>query len=360
VGALNRFATVPFIFILSISPILLGAVQEADAYGPSDQNQSVPSADVVSTTIIASSPTNQFVGAAGDRSHLFVGLLNGTVLRIDPLTGRVTGSVSLPDANSAAHLLDYNGSLYVGTEWLNGALNTGPFHVYKIEPNTMRIVGQLAMHLRYANGFVMAFGGFLWAGDGQCTLYKIDPNSLEVKGTVLHVAEDEMIFDGRQYWTECSNVVSVLEPGRDLPVPVAWGSLTLPDRPRGLFSIGLRIYASGSLDSSLYALSVSGNSVVFNHVRPHHQNRYLTRDVVLYRGLVFGYETGPGADWGGIPGYVLVYDLDLHFRGATALPGPALSSDASQHTLFRIDGRLYFVTQSSVGYFDPVQFTSLN
>jgi hypothetical protein len=302
---------------------------------------------------VAVSRTSQFVGAVGYLSSLFVGLLNGTVIRMDSLSGRITGSVKLPDGNSAAHLTYYNGSLYVGTEWLRGAKNEAPFHVYRIEPQTMKILSAIPMNAHYANGFILAFNGFLWAGDGHCTLYKIDPNNLSVMGTVPGVAEDEMAFDGTRYWAECRNVVNVLKPANGLPIETASGSLSLPNRPRGFFLVDNGVYSSGSVNFTLYSMSLSGGLVVFRSAGALGDRSLPTRDVVQFGGLLYAYETGPGADSGRIPARVFVYGHNLQLREVVWLPGPALSLDASQHTLFSLNGRLYFVTESSVGYIEP-------
>jgi len=309
--------------------------------------------DTVNT--VAVSRTDQFVGAVGFMSSLFVGLLNGTVVRMDSLSGRITGSVELPDGNSAAHLTYFNGSLYVGTEWLLGANNHAPFHVYKIEPTTMKILGQVPMNARSANGFVLAFNGFLWAGDGHCTLYKIDPNDLDVMGTVPGVAEDEMVFDGTHYWTECMNVVNVLVPVNGLPVEVALGWLSPPNRPRGFFLLDNRIYSSGITNFTLYSMSLWGSAVLFRGEGDLGNRSLPTRDTMQFGGLVYAYETGPGADSGQTPGQIYVYEHDLRLVEVIRLTGPALPSDASQHTLFALNGRLYFVTESSIGYIEPIQ-----
>jgi hypothetical protein len=267
-GAWRRYVLVlAMLLLLGPFVVLIDAVEGEIAYAPGGQEQeSFVTALAPEMTTIAFSPNRQFVGAAGDSSYLFVGLLNGTVLQMDRFSGRISRSVRLPDGNSAAHLVYYDGSLYVGTEWLHGARDAPLFHVYQIEPRGMSVVRQLAMNSPYANGFVVAFGGFLWAGDGHCTLYKIDPSTLQVKGTVAHVAEDEMTFDGKNYWAECKNEVHVLHPSMDLPVEVAVGSLVLPDRPRGFFTIGSSVFASGTLDSTLYSMFLSGNAVDFKNV----------------------------------------------------------------------------------------------
>ena len=246
-----------FAAVLVIAMFALGTAGGPSITGPAvaPQGSGTRTSPV---TVIAVSRAGQFVGAVSGGSYLFVGLLNGTVLRVDPQTGQISGSALLPDGNSAAHLTFYNGSLYVGTEWLHGARNRAPFHVYKIEPTTMGILGEVPMTAHYANGFIMAFNGFLWAGDGRCTLLKIDPNTMEVKGTVPKVAEDELLFDGVHYWAECKNVINVLKPGNDLPVLVASGSLAFPTRPRGFFAIGPTSYAAGSQDFALYSKSMSG------------------------------------------------------------------------------------------------------
>jgi hypothetical protein len=305
-------------------------------------------------TVVASSRADQFVGAVGGTSSLFVGFLNGTVAKMDPLTGHPMGSVALPDGNSAAHLTYYDGYLYVGTEWLPFAKDKAPFHVYKIDPNTMKIVAQIPMESYYANGFVLAMNGFLWAGDGHCTLYKIDPKSLIVVGTAPGLAEDEMTFDGANYWAECKNTINVLEPTGDVPYAVASRRLPYPDRPRGFFIVNAAIYSSGSSDYTVYSMSLSGNSVVLRSVT-RAAGTTPTRDTVQYERLIYAYETGPGAISGELPASIFVYNRDLDLVGVVPIPGPALSLDASQHSLFTFDGRLYFVTGSSVGHIDGAQ-----
>ena len=321
------------------------------------------SGTIVNTVItVAVSRTEQFVGAIGYMSSLFVGLLNGTVVRMDALSGSITGSVKLPDGNSAAHLAFYNGSLYVGTEWLRGAEDRAPFHVYKVDPRTMNVVGQVSMNNHYANGFVLAFNGYLWAGDGHCTLYKIDPNDLDVMGTVPGAAEDEMVFDGTHYWTECRNMVNVLVPVDGIPTWVATGSLSLPNRPRGFFLLDGGVYSSGSANFTLYSMSLWKSTVLFRGEGDLGNQSLPTRDAMQFEGLLYAYETGPGADSGQIPGRIFVYEHDLRLIRTIRLVGPALPLDASQHTLFALDGRLYFVTESSVGFIEPIQvrFTSVS
>ena len=100
-------------------------------------------------------------------------------------------------------------------------------------------------------------------------------------------------------------------------------------------------------------MSLSGNSVVFKKAGVVGDQSLPTRDTMLYRGLLYAYGTGPGADSGKIPASVSVYGQDLRQMGVITLPGSALGLDASQHTLFALNGRLYFVTASSVGFFDP-------
>jgi hypothetical protein len=304
-------------------------------------------------TVVASSLADQFVGAVGGMSYLYVGLLNGTVLKMDSLTGHVAGSVTLPDGNSAAHLTYYNGALYVGTEWLLYSKDKAPFHVYKIDSKTMEILGQVPMESYFANGFVMAFSGFLWAGDGHCTLYKLDPTNLKVIGTVPGMAEDEMTFDGANYWAECLNKVNVLKPAPTLPYEIASGSLAFPNRPRGFFIVNSGLYTAGSLDFKIYAMSLSGDSVVFKSTAAKFSGTLPTRDTLQYGGLTYAYETGPGADYGRLPARIFVYDRDLNLLDTVTIPGAALSIDASQHSLFMFGGRLYFVTQSALGYIQP-------
>lgn len=322
--------------------------------GPGTQSQeSGTLANAV--TVIAVSRTDQFAGAVGEASTLFVGSLNGTVAKMDATTGHILGSVRLPDGNSAAHLTYYNGSLYVGTEWLIRARDQPPFHIYRIDPSTMKIAAQIPMESHFANGFVLAFNGFLWAGDGHCTLYKIDPNRMLVLGTIPEVAEDEMAFDGTHYWAECMSTVNVLIPGAGFPVPVASGSLSYPERPRGFFMIDNGIYTSGTLDFTIYSMSLAGRSVIFRSVVPKGDESTPTRDTVEFGGLIYAYETSPRADLGQLPARIYEYSRTLHLLSVVTLPGPALGVDASQHSLFTLDGKLYFVTESSVGHIELTQ-----
>jgi len=314
---------------------------------------SAPKHLTYSVTTVAVSPGNQFVGAVGGSSQLFVGYINGTVVKMDPQTGHVTGSAVMPDGNSAAHLDYYNGSLFVGTEYLHGARDTPPYHVYKIDPQKMTITGEVPMAVPYANGLVLPIDGYLWAADGHCSLYKIDPNTMQVKGVVLGAAEDELISDGTHYWGECRNVVNVMSRGGGLPEVVASGSLTYPNRPRGFFQVDSKVYSSGTQDYVLYSMSFLGSLVLFENSGALGNNSLPTRDSTMFGGLLYTYQTGSDADSGFMAANVFVYSHHLRLRTLIPLPGPALSSDASQHSLFFLDGRLYFVTQSAVGFVLP-------
>jgi hypothetical protein len=177
-----------------------------------------------------------------------------------------------------------------------------------------------------------------------------------VKGTVPGVAEDEFAFDGRYYWGECKNRVSVLQPGDGLPTALAAGSLTLPNRPRGFFTINNSIYASGSQDFKLYLMSFTGITVYFKALGALGDHSLPTRDTTFSGGMLYAYETGPGADAGQMQARIFVYDNNLQLEAVLPVPGPALPSDASQHTLIPVDHRIYFVTESSVGYVNPFVF----
>jgi hypothetical protein len=351
-GVRPALASVSVVALVVASGMVLwsGApVTAVRAYGSSTGANTV--------TVVASSLGDQFVGAVGGKSSLFVGSLNGTVAKMDPLTGHLMGSVALPDGNSAAHLTYYYGYLYVGTEWLPFAKDKAPFHVYKIDPNTMKIVAQVPMESYFANGFVLAFNGYLWAGDGHCTLYKIDANSLTVVGKVPGMAEDEMTFDGANYWAECVNTVNVLKPSAGLPYLIASRTLPSPNRPRGFFTANAVLYSSGSSDYTVYSMSLSGTSVALRSATKV-SGTIPTRDTLQYGGLVYAYETGPRADSGQLPARIFVYGRDFGLVDVVPLPGPALSLDASQHSLFTFNGRLYFVTQSAIGYVDTVHVSA--
>jgi hypothetical protein len=127
--------------------------------------------------VVADSPQNSFVGAVTDNTFLYVGLLNGSVEKMNHGSGLFIATLALPDGNSAAHLLYYDGSLYVGTEFMQGAKDIPPYHIYRIDPQTMAIFNELPMNSPFANGYVFALNGYLWAGDGACTLYKIQPDT---------------------------------------------------------------------------------------------------------------------------------------------------------------------------------------
>ena len=314
---------------------------------------SAPKSLTYSVSTLAASPKDRFVGAVGGSSFLFVGYLNGTVAMMDLRTGGIAGSVALPDGNSAAHLAYYNGTLFVGTEYLHGARDIPPYHVYAINPRTMTITGTVSMASPYANGFVVPIDGYLWAGDGACTLYKVDPSNLQVKGILRNAAEDEMMSNGTYYWGECRNVVNVMKPGPNLPSVIASGSLPYPDRPRGFFLNDAEVYSSGTQDCVLYSMSIQGNIVLFSNAGTLGNQSIPTRDTTMFGGLLYTYQTGSKADSGWMASHVFVYDHHFRIRSIVPLPGPALSSDASQHTLFVVNSRLYFVTQSAVGYIVP-------
>jgi hypothetical protein len=314
---------------------------------------SAPKELTYSVSTIAASPTDRFVGAVGASPFLFVGFLNGTVVRMDPQTGSITGSVALPDGNSAAHLAYYNGTLFVGTEFLHGARDSPPYHVYAINPRTMAIAGAVAMVYPYANGLVVPIDRYIWAADGHCSLYKIDPGSMQVKGVVQGAAEDEMVSDGTHYWGECRNVVNAMTPGPNLPTVIASGSLTYPNRPRGFFIFGSGVYTSGTMDYVLYSMSIQGSLVLFTNTGILGNHSIPTRDTTLLGSLLYTYQTGSEADSGRMPASIFVYNHLFRMRAMVPLPGPALPSDASQHTLFVLNSRLYFVTQSAVGSVVP-------
>lgn len=304
--------------------------------------------------VLASSPGNLFVGATEGGGYLYVGLLNGSVEKMDPQSGQISATVALPDRNSAAHLLYYNGSLYVGTEFLTGAKNKAPYHIYRIDPLTMQIGTQVAMNLRDANGFVQAYNGYLWAGDGACTLYKIKPGTLTVTKTVYGVAEDEMAYDGTNYWTQCGNSVNVLRPDSNLST-LATGWLKFPGRARGFFGVGSSIYSTDSANSTVYRMSLSGNTVLFTKVATFGGSALGTRDTLTRNGLLFAYGT---RDDKPVQARIFVYDNYLVLEGAISLPGYGLPTDASQHSMFLLDGLIYFVTASAVGYFAPLNDTT--
>ena len=198
----------------------------------------------------------QFAGAVGGGGYLYAGLLNGRVERSWFPRMVWSWQASRFQTETRRHTSSYyNGSLYVGTEFLRGAANTPPYHIYRIEPRTMQIVRQVAMNPNDANGFVSAYNGYLWAGDGGCTLYKINPSTLSVIKTVPHVAEDEMTFDGTYYWTECTSAVNVLKPDSTLTF-VATGALSFPGRPRGFYEIGSSVYSVDSANSTIYRMSI--------------------------------------------------------------------------------------------------------
>ncbi len=348
--ARGKTATVIFALLVAFTVSLSGLT----AYfvsSPSSERET----QAGQVTLLASSQGNLFVGAVGGSGYLYVGLLNGSIEKMDAQSGRVMASVALSDRNSAAHLLYYNGSLYVGTEFLRGAKNTAPYHIYRIDPRTMQILKQVAMNLHEANGFVFAYNGYLWAGDGACTLYKIRPGTLSVVKTVPRVAEDEMTYDGTYYWTECGNVVSVLRSDSALTT-VATGALPLPARPRGFFEIGSSMYSTSNANFTLYRMSFSGHKVVFKNMGAFGDHTLGTRDTFSLNGLLYFYETRDDAR---LQARIFVYDGNLSLEAVITLPGYGLPTDASQHSMFLLNGMIYFVTASSIGYFVPLDAQTL-
>jgi len=320
-------------------------------------SSAVPEMDMpaVQLQLAASFSGTQFAGAVGGGGYIYAGLLNGRVEKLVPQDGLVLASVSLPDRNSAAHLLYYNGSLYVGTEFLRGAANVPPYHIYRIDPQTMKIVTQVAMNSHDANGFVFAYNGYLWAGDGACTLYKINPSTLTLIKTVPDVAEDEMTFDGTHYWTECTSSVSVLKSDSALTL-VATGALPFPGRPRGFFEIGSGVYTVDTANSTVYRMSILRNNIVFKNMGTLVDHYLATRDAFSTNGILYTYQTRDNAL---VPARILVYEGNFSLEAAVTLPGCGLPSDASQHSLFLFDGMIYFVTTSFIGYFVPLDVQTL-
>ncbi|MDG7008296.1 MAG: hypothetical protein JRN06_08625 [Nitrososphaerota archaeon] len=306
-------------------------------------------------TLLATSRENLFVGAVAGGGYLYVGLLNGSIEKMNPQSGLAVAILALPDRNSAAHLLYYNGSLYVGTEFLRGAKNTAPYHIYRIDPRTMQVRAQLPMQGHDANGFVFEFKGYLWSGDGLCTLLKITPDTLSVVGRVPNVAEDEMIYDGTYFWTECRNAVSVLKS--DSLTVVATGALPPPGRPRGFFEVGSNVYSMNSADFTLYRMSVSGDKVVFENRGTLGNHALGTRDTFSKNGLLYVYETSDNAS---VQASISVYDVNFNLKAVIALPGYGLPPDASQHSMFLLNGMIYYVTASSIGYFAPLDGHTLS
>jgi hypothetical protein len=301
--------------------------------------------------IIATSPQNLFVGAVTDNASLYVGLIDGVVQKMDPTTGQVLESVTLPDGNSAPPLVYLNGALYVGTEKLPGAKNTAPYAVYKIDPQTMRIVANLTMTFPEANGLLFAHGGYLWAALGGCTLQRIIPDTLTVSGSVSLAAEDEMAFDGTNYWTECARTVDVLKPVAGLPAIVARSDMPSPGRPRGFFQLGPTMYCTSSENFVLYRMSVVAGTVAFTKVGTPWGSSLPTRDTFVRGGLLYTYQTRDDVP---VRAQVSVFDLSFNPRTQISLPGHALVTDASQHSMLMLNGAIYFVTDSAVGFFAPL------
>jgi len=330
-----------------LSPVPKGVSSSSSTSGSTGSSTSSSS---TSKTLIASSPGGLFVGAVGGDGYLYVGLLNGSIEKMNPWTGQVLARLALPDRNSAAHLLFYNGSLYVGTESLRGAKNVPPFHIYRVDPQTMQILTQVRMNLNEANGFVFAYNGYLWAGDGACTLYEIKPDTLSVIYTVLGAAEDEMVYDGTYYWTECRSSVNVLKADSALPTIVANGTLPFYGRARGFFEIGSAVYATDGANFTLYRMSISGNRVVFKSMGTLGNHTLGTRDTFSMNGMLYTYQTRDDAR---VQARIFVYDRNLRLKATITLTGYGLSTDASQHSMLLFDGRIFFVTTSSIGYFVP-------
>ncbi|MDA4124218.1 MAG: hypothetical protein OK438_02015 [Thaumarchaeota archaeon] len=335
----------------AVSAVLVVSLVALSGLGAYLVNQTIlDSSPLVGSAVkVATSSFSPFVGAVGNVGYLYVGLLNGTVVKMEAQSGKVVKSVALPDQNSAAHLVYYNDSVYVGTEKLPGAKDTGPYHVYRIDSQTMQIAGQMAMNLHEANGFLLAFNGYLWAGDGQCTLYKIAPRNLTVVKMVPNVAEDEMAFDGQYYWTQCVHSVHVLKADSTLS-SVAAGVLTGPGRPRGFFILGSSTYCTDTANFTRHRMLLSGHTVMFSRVGSFLDQAIGTRDAFSLKGLLYFYETRDDRQ---VPGRIIVYDGNQKLEVVVNLFGYGLPTDASQHSMFLLDGRIYFVTPSVVGYLLP-------
>jgi len=151
-----------------------------------------------------------------------------------------------------------------------------------------------------------------------------------------------------------------MKPGPGLPSIVASGSLNFPNRPRGFFLVDGAAYTTGTLDYVLYSMTVRGNTVVLSRAGALGNQSMPTRDTAMFGGLLYAYQTGSKADFGWMAAHVFVYNHLFRMRTMVSLPGPALPSDASQHSLFVFNGELYFVTQSAVGYMVPPPTVNVN
>lgn len=360
-------------------------------------NNDLPSNSMVSSTspsiTVVSTSNNLFVGAIADNAFLYVGLINGTVLKMNPTTGQVLASVIMPDLNAPAHLLYYNGYLYVGTQFLSvisGARNTAPYDLYKVNVNTMTITASLEddENGARANGLVMLNGGYLWVAEGDCYLHKISPSALSDMGSVAHAAEDELLFGAKYWWSQCwTNAEVQSEPTSTAALPKVIAAITFP-RPYallGYFQLDGDAYATNSQNLVLYRMTYSSSAGFKLYAvgkLANSKGGVETRDTFALGTNLYVYE----AKWNGsIPASIGVYNIQFHptvlpvptchnsqfhpptvkntiqfqLQNTIPLPGLALPHGASQHTMFLFNNRIYFVTQSAIGYFAPLSDSSL-
>jgi Glutamine cyclotransferase len=114
---------------------------------------------------------------------------SSTLYRVDPRTERVAETVRVSEA--AGSLLFADGSVWVNHEWAGGSVD-------RIDPATGEVTGTFDLPNVQAAG-----GGSLWGVSGDAVL-RIDPESGDVLATIPIARAQQVAFDGSALWVLAS------------------------------------------------------------------------------------------------------------------------------------------------------------
>ncbi|MGZ4309343.1 MAG: BTAD domain-containing putative transcriptional regulator [Gaiellaceae bacterium] len=140
---------------------------------------------------------------------------NSTLLRIDPSSNRIVGSITgFGSTNSWMPVSTGDGSVWVYR--ITGDQGV----VYRIDPYTNRIVKRIPVGFRnvaWPNGYMLDGGGYVWTCDAHNTMSQIDPRTNRVVGwyTVPETCQEVAYGDG-SVWTALydHSLVDRIDPAR--------------------------------------------------------------------------------------------------------------------------------------------------
>ncbi len=289
--------------------------------------------------------TNDSAHMVTDGRYIYVGTSYGSIVKVDPLAGKVVRSAELFNYSCVFSMTFYEGSLYVGTS------EVYPFPysygVFRVDPESLAI---LSNYTTGANGVadVLGAGGYIYIGSGGGWGDQLSLNLTLVNETYFPVGEPytsmgDMAFDGASiFWQNYAQVFAT-----DLQM----GILASGTSPGGseiscLSSIDGSTYAADQL-GHVYRLSLTNGTVAFTEVITLPVSSQVVSDMLVTDGLLLvapsGIRTSPetGAGPSPLPGSVLVYSWPgLAFVSTYDLPDN-LSILGGESGLVSVDGVPY-------------------